>query len=438
PNNFIWGAATASYQIEGAYNEDGKGESIWDRFAHQPNKILNNDTGDVACDHYHLMEQDVKLMQELGLGSYRFSISWPRILPLGQGQINQHGLDFYKRLINKLLENEITPMVTLYHWDLPQKLQEAGGWANRDTVKYFGQYADILFKEFGDVIPKWITINEPWVIAFAGHRFGELAPGIKNQQIALVVAHHLLLAHGMTVQNFHESNLYGDIGIALNLTPSHPYSNSAADQETANLQDDFINNWFLDPIFKGRYPEKLLAIYQNRVGNFAVNEGDLAIINQDIDFLGVNYYLRRVVKHNPNIDLLECEEIKIDGSEYTEMGWEVYPKGLYELLLWLKQEYAPKALYITENGAAYQDKIVLNQVHDPNRIEYLNNHFISAHKAIEKGVPLKGYYIWSLMDNFEWAHGYSKRFGLIYVDYANQKRIFKDSAYWYREIIRKN
>lgn len=438
PKNFIWGAATASYQTEGAYNEDGKGESIWDRFTHQPNHILNNDTGDIACDHYHLMQEDVKLMRKLGLGSYRFSISWPRILPEGRGQVNDQGLDFYKRLINQLLENEITPMVTLYHWDLPQKLQETGGWANRDTVKYFEQYANILYKELGDVVAKWITINEPWVIAFAGHGVGELAPGIKDQQTALVVAHHLLLAHGMAVQSFHEANLSGDIGIALNLTPSHPYSNSIADQETASLQNDFINNWFLDPIFKGKYPEKLYTIYHNKVGDFAVKEGDLATINQDIDFLGVNYYLRRVVKHNPNNGLLECEEMTIDGREYTEMGWEVYPDGLYELLLWLNQEYTPKALYITENGAAYQDHLSLNQVHDPKRIEYLKNHFISAQKAIEKGVPLKGYYIWSLMDNFEWAHGYSKRFGLIYVNYSNLKRIFKDSAYWYRDIIKKN
>ncbi|AZR73767.1 beta-glucosidase [Anoxybacter fermentans] len=439
PEDFIWGAATASYQIEGAYNEDGKGESIWDRFSHTPGKILNGDTGDVACDHYHRFREDVKLMKELGLDSYRFSISWPRVLPEGKGQVNEKGLDFYKQLVDQLLKAGIDPAITLYHWDLPQALQEKGGWANRDTAKYFVEYANLIFKELGDVVPLWITHNEPWVVSFPGHAFGEHAPGIKNYQTALQVAHNLLLSHGMAVQSFRQLGLPGKIGITLNLTPVYPFSDNEADQKACDLQDAFINRWFLDPIFEGSYPEELHQIYRKKVGEFIIKNDDLEIINQKIDFLGINYYLRLVVKHNPDYNIFGVETVKPEGREYTEMGWEVYPEGLYDLLIRLHKDYAPEALYITENGAAYQDQIDADgRVHDQKRIAYLKAHLKNAHRAIEAGVPVKGYYIWSLMDNFEWAFGYSKRFGLIYINYDNQQRILKDSAYWYRTIIAKN
>lgn len=438
PQNFVWGAATAAYQIEGAYNADGKGESIWDRFTHQPGNILHNDTGDVACDHYHLMAQDVQLMKDLGLKSYRFSISWPRIFPAGRGQINQRGLDFYKRLINQLLKADISPMATLYHWDLPQKLQEIGGWVNRDVAKYFVEYANLLFQELGELVPQWITFNEPWVIAFCGHAFGEMAPGFTSYQTALEVSHLLLVAHGMTVQSFRQTNCSGEIGITLNLTPAYPASQSVVDQKSAQMQNDFVNNWYLQPLFKGSYPEELFKFYHDKVGEFSITDGDLTMISQEIDFLGINNYSRNLIKHNPTANLLETEEVKLAENEYTEMGWEVYPEGIYDLLLGVKKEYNPKAIYITENGAAYADQLTQNRVHDSERIAYLKGHLRSLHKAIEQGVPLKGYYVWSLFDNFEWAFGYSKRFGLIYIDYDKLTRIFKDSAYWYQQVIKNN
>lgn len=438
PENFIWGAATAAYQIEGAYNIDGKGASIWDHFTHQPGNILHNHTGDIACDHYHQMPADVKLMQDLGLKSYRFSISWPRILPEGRGQINQKGLDFYKRLVDQLLKADISPMATLYHWDLPQKLQQIGGWVNRDVVKYFVDYANLLFFQLGELVPQWITFNEPWVIAFCGHAFGEMAPGFTNYQTALEVSHLLLLAHGMTVQSFRQGNYPGEIGITLNLTPAYPFSSSAADQKAAQLQNDFVNNWYLKPLFQGYYPENLLDYYHNKVGSFPILADDLRTIHQEIDFLGINNYSRTLVKANPTANLFGIEDVKLAGREYTEMGWEVYPEGLYDLLISVFSEYNPPAIYITENGAAYADQVTAGRVHDQQRINYFKSHLLSLQRAIKKGVPVKGYYVWSLFDNFEWAFGYSKRFGLIYLDYDRLTRTFKDSAYWYRDLIRKN
>ncbi len=438
PEAFVWGAATASYQIEGGVREGGRGESIWDRFSHTPGKIQNGDTGDVACDHYHRYAEDVELMAELGLTAYRFSIAWPRIFPEGKGRINPQGLDFYNRLVDCLLEASIEPFATLYHWDLPQALQEEGGWANRDTVGYFADYTAAMSRELGDRIHHWITHNEPWVVAFLGHATGEHAPGLKDSATALQVAHHLLLSHGEAVPILRE---HGDadtrVGITLNLHPVHPASESQADEEAARRVDGNRNRWFLDPLFKGRYPEDMLDWYDDKAPN--IRPGDLDRIAVPTDFLGVNYYFRDVVEAAPQEKHLQANSIKPQGAEYTEMGWEIYPEGLYELLMRLHREYQVSRLYVTENGAAFADELGADgQVHDPRRVKYLQEHFVQAHRAIQDGAPLAGYFVWTLLDNFEWAFGYSKRFGLIYVDYPTQERIVKESGRWYREVIAEN
>jgi beta-glucosidase len=439
PENFEWGAATASYQIEGAHNEDGKGESIWDRFTHQKGNIANNDTGDLACDHYHRYQEDIKLMQKIGLDTYRFSISWPRILPAGKGKINQKGIDFYKNLVEELLEAGIKPAATLYHWDLPQKLQDNGGWENRDTAKYFDQYAQIMYRELGDLIPRWITHNEPMVVSMVANLWGEHAPGNQDLQKALQVAHNVLLSHGLAAQSFRESGINGELGITLNLNHVYPNSDSKKDQIAADYCDAFNNRWFLDPVFKGKYPEKLMDLYQNKFDQpFEVKAGDLDIISREIDFLGINYYSRAVVKYDED-EFYNFKTIKPE-AEYTEMNWEVYPKGLTDLLKRLDREYTKGPIFITENGAAYDDQIAEDgSVHDPKRVNYLKEHFKAAHQALEAGVNLAGYYVWSLMDNFEWAYGYNKRFGIIYIDYDNhQKRILKDSARLLKDVIENN
>ena len=440
PEDFVWGLATASYQIEGAYAEDGKGESIWDRFSHTPGKVFNGDTGDVACDHYHRSKEDVSLMKEIGLDSYRFSLSWPRILPNGTGQPNQAGIDFYKKLIEQLLNASIDPMVTLYHWDLPQSLQDKGGWVNRDVAKYFAEYAGIVFQELGDVVDKWITHNEPWVAAFNGYSSGEHAPGIRDNYASVQAAHHLLLSHGLAVARYRELVLSGEIGITLNVSPTYPATDSEEDQKATDIYDDYINGWFLEPLFKGSYPQELLAIYQQKLGPIPIDQEDMAVISQEIDFLGINYYSRAVVKDNPAAELLKFDTIANKDAKYTAMGWEIYPEGLYDILLIINQKYTAKPLFITENGAAFPDQISTDgRVHDQERIEYLSQHLEMADRALKANIPLKGYYFWSLMDNFEWAYGYSKRFGFIFIDYANQqKRILKDSAYWYQDVIKNN
>ncbi|QTL99183.1 beta-glucosidase [Iocasia frigidifontis] len=439
PEDFAWGAATASYQIEGAYQEDGKGESIWDRFTHSRGNIVNNDTGDVACDHYHRYREDVVLMKELGLNSYRFSIAWPRILPDGKGRVEQKGLDFYKRLLDALLEVEIKPLVTLYHWDLPQKLQEKGGWENRDTVKYFNEYVQLMYRELGDFVPRWVPHNEPFVVAFSGNFLAEHAPGYQDLGKAIQVAHNLLLSHGMAVKGFRESGLNGEIGITLDLNHVYAASDSESDRLARNYCDAFNNRWFLDPIFKGKYPEILMNLYQEELNKIEIEDKDMDIISQEIDFLGINYYSRAVVSYDED-SFFKYKQLAPQKSEYTAMDWEIYPEGLYDLLKRLNRDYTSKPLYITENGAAFDDQLTEDgKVYDKNRIKYLEKHIKAAHKAIRDGVPLKGYYLWSLMDNFEWAYGYSKRFGIIYIDYENkQRRILKDSARWYQELIAQN
>lgn len=436
PKGFRWGAATAAYQIEGAWNEDGKGESIWDRFSKTPNKVLHGDTGDVACDHYHRYQDDVQLMRELGLKAYRFSIAWPRIFPRGTGIVNQPGLDFYDRLVDTLLAADIEPFITLYHWDLPQALQDEGGWANRDTVSHFRNYAAEVSERLGDRVANWITHNEPWVASFLGYGFGGHAPGVKDFAVALKVAHHLLLSHGEAIQVLREN---GDaktcVGIALNLSPIHPATETDADREAAVRFDGNMNRWFLDPLFKGAYPEDMLAWYGEILP--PIRPGDMACISAETDFLGVNYYTRSVIKADPNDPQgLQIGTVKPENAEYTDMDWEIYPAGLYEILKRLHDDYGAPTLYVTENGAAFPDSVDEDGVVDDSpRRNYLREHFYWAHRAIEEGVNLVGYFVWSLLDNFEWSFGYSKRFGLIYVDYGTQCRTLKQSGMWYKKVI---
>lgn len=438
PDRFLWGAATASYQIEGGYNEDGRGESIWDRFCREPGNILNGDTGDVACDHYHRWRDDIKLMKRIGLKAYRFSISWPRILPQGKGVINQHGLDFYDRFVDGLLSVGIEPFVTLYHWDLPQTIQEEGGWVNRETVYHFKEYVTEVSKRLGDRVSHWITHNEPHVVTFLGHESGEHAPGIKDIATALQVSHHLLLSHGEAVQVFRENkNKRTRVGISLNLSPVYPSSQKDEDKKAAKRYDGYLNRWFLEPIFKGIYPEDMITWYGDKVPK--TNTKDMNTISRKIDFLGINYYCRSVVKANSKGGFLKANRVKPEDSEFTEMNWEIYPEGLYQILNRIHNDYHAPVIYITENGAAFVDEVDRNgEVDDPRRVNYLREHLHQAHKAIQDGVKLSGYFIWSLMDNFEWTLGYSKRFGLIYVDYPTQKRIIKRSGLWYRKVMEKN
>jgi beta-glucosidase len=438
PQDFIWGAATASYQIEGAVREDGRGESIWDRFSHTPGRTYEGQTGDAACDHYHRYPEDVALMAELGLKGYRFSIAWPRIFPAGSGKPNPQGIGFYQKLIDRLLQKGIDPLVTLYHWDLPQKLQDQGGWDNRDTVSHFADYAAYIFETLGDRVAKWITFNEPSIAALNGHALGEHAPGFTDYALAIRVSHHLNLAHAQAVRIYRQTGLPGRIGTTLNFTTVYPASDSAEDRAAARLVDGHNNRWYSDPVLKGAYPQDMLDFYLKKLKGPQIRPGDMELLaGAPIDFLGVNYYFPTFVKSAPGNGFLGYVQLKPAGN-YTAMGWEVNPQGLYDLLMWLDRDYNHPVLYVTENGAAFQDACIGGKVADPDRIAYLKGHFEAAHRAIQNGVNLKGYYVWSLLDNFEWAHGYSKRFGVIYTDYPTQNRIWKDSARWYREVIANN
>lgn len=436
-DDFLFGVATASYQIEGAWNEDGKGESIWDRFSHTPGKIIDGTTGDKACDHYHRMEEDIELLKELGIDAYRFSISWSRIFPEGRGTVNKKGCDFYQRLIDKLMENGIRPLVTLYHWDLPQALENQGGWKNEETVKAFADYAHFLFRMFGKEVDHWITHNEPWVIAFPGYADGRIAPGKNDFQTALLVSRNLMLSHGYAVQVFREQCRQSQIGIALNLSPIHPASQNKEDIEAAKRHDGYLNRWFLDPIFRGTFPEDMLDWYGKK-GFFLplFNEQEQALVSQPLDFLGINYYSRQIIA-NIEERVLETRSAHVDGLEYSDMGWEIYPLGMYEIVKSVNQEYDPGTIYITENGYPFKDKPGKDgTIVDKERIQYLRDHLQELSRSIEEGCPVKGYFVWSLLDNFEWSFGFSKRFGLVYVDYSTLERIPKESFFWYKKLAR--
>ncbi|KHO61252.1 broad-specificity cellobiase [Thermoanaerobacter sp. YS13] len=438
PKDFTWGVATSSYQIEGAVNEDGRTPSIWDTFSKTEGKTYQGHTGDVACDHYHRYKEDVEIMKEIGVKAYRFSIAWPRIFP-EEGKYNPKGMDFYKRLVDELLKRDIMPVATIYHWDLPQWAYEKnGGWLNRESVKWYVEYASKLFEKLGDVIPLWITHNEPWCSSILSYGIGEHAPGHKDWREALIAAHHISLSHGEAVKVFRDMNLKGaQIGITLNLTPAYPASEKEEDKLAAQYADGFANRWFLDPIFKGNYPEDMMELYSKIIGEFDfIKEGDLETISVPIDFLGVNYYTRSIVKYNED-SMLKAENVPGLGKR-TEMGWEISPEPLYDLLKRIDREYTKLPMYITENGAAFKDEVTEDgRVHDYERIEYIKEHLKAIARFIEEGGNLKGYFVWSLLDNFEWAHGYSKRFGIVYVDYETQKRILKDSAWWYKEVIKR-
>lgn len=437
PKDFIWGAATASYQIEGAWNADGKGESIWDRFSHTPGKVDNGDTGDIACDHYHRWREDVALMKELGLKAYRFSVAWPRLLPEGRGKLNQAGIDFYDHLVDALLEAKIEPYLTLYHWDLPQSLQDEGGWPARIMADAFVEYADVVSRTLGDRVKNWITLNEPWVSAFVGYRYGRHAPGHTDVSEAIAASHHLLLAHGQAVPVIRNNCPDAKVGIVLNLTPQVPASPSVADKKEATWMDGYINRWFLDPLVGRGYPQDMVSGFGNAME--FVKPGDLEIISTPVDFLGVNYYMRNIARAGNVSEIDNAPRTVFRGDEITEMDWEVYPEGIYNVLDRLHLDYSFPAIYITENGAAYKDDISSDgRVDDPARLSYIKRHLEMVKKAILVGVPVKGYFVWSLLDNFEWGFGYSKRFGIVYVDNQTQQRIPKSSAKWYTQVVREN
>ncbi len=432
PQDFVWGAATAAYQIEGAPAEDGKGPSIWDTFTQRPGVIEDGTNGDVACDHYHRWRDDVVLMRALNLDAYRFSIAWPRILPAGRGATNQAGLDFYSRLIDGLLAVGVTPYVTLYHWDLPQTLEDEGGWLRRGIVDDFQHYADVVTRALGDRVRHWTTLNEPWVFTWTGYGLGEDAPGLKlGARGALAATHHALLAHGATVPIIRANVPDASVGIVLDLNHVEPASDRPADVAAARRWEGCQNRWYLDPVFKGRYPDDMLALYGADVP--AILPGDLERIAAPLDYLGVNFYRRSVAGAGTDLPPINWQRLRPAG-EYTEMGWEVSPQGLYDILKTVWDEYHPRAMYVTENGAAFADAVAPDgRVHDLQRVRYLRAHFEQARRALADGVPLKGYFVWSLLDNFEWACGFAKRFGVIYTDYATQQRIIKDSGYYLAE-----
>lgn len=437
PKGMKWGAATASYQIEGAVHEDGRGLSIWDTFSHTPGKIINGDNGDVACDSYHRYEEDIDLLKELGVDVYRFSVAWPRIFPNGTGEVNQKGLEYYHRVVDKLIENGIEPMCTLYHWDLPQALQDKGGWANRETISAFVHYAETMFKEFNGKIKYWITLNEPWCISFLSNYIGAHAPGFQDLQLATDISHHLLIAHGKTVKKFREMEIEGKIGFAPNTTWLEPYSNKQEDIDACHREIGHYVEWFMDPVFKGEYPRFLLDWFEKKGVTLHIQDGDLEEIHQPIDFLGINFYNGYIARYKENEGLFDFEYVEM-GYERTDIDWPIFPEGFYKVLTYIHHRYGNVPIYITENGACYNDEPSNGRVRDDKRIKYLQQHLTALSRAIESGVNIKGYCVWSLLDNFEWAEGYSKRFGIIHVDYHTLERTKKDSFYWYKKLIANN
>ena len=435
PDEWVWGASTAAYQIEGAVREGGRGPSIWDTFSHTPGKVANGDTGDIACDHYHRYPGDVALMRDLGLTGYRFSIAWPRIFPTGSGRPNADGLDFYRRLLDELHAAGIEPYVTLYHWDLPQALQDRGGWANRDTAHRFAEFAHTIISALGSGVHHWFTINEPWVAAFLGHYLGIHAPGEHNLTTALLAAHNMLLAHGEGLQALRAEMATGDeAGIALNLTTCYPAGDGNADLEAAYRWDGYVNRWFLDALYQGRYPEDMLRLYGDAAPQ--VEPGDMELISQPTDLLAVNYYTRSVVSHDSSREPFQARQVVPAGAQVTATGWEIFPQGLFEVLKRVHDDYGHPRMLIAENGAAFDDTVMEGQIDDAQREAYLHEHLLQAYRAVDEGVALKGYFVWSLLDNFEWAAGYGKRFGVIYVDFSTQARILKRSGRWYADVTR--
>ncbi|TDE85607.1 GH1 family beta-glucosidase [Deinococcus sp. S9] len=427
PAGFTFGVATSAYQIEGATSEDGRGPSIWDTFCREPGRIRDGSSGDVACDHYHRWEADLDLIAALGVNAYRFSVAWPRVQPDGRGPVNAAGLDFYERLTDGLLARGIEPHVTLYHWDLPQPLQDTGGWPNRDTAERFAEYSAAVAGRLGDRVRSYATLNEPWCSSILSYEIGEHAPGLRDRRLALAAAHGLLLGHGLALPELRRQAPHAAAGIVLNLGPQMPASDRPEDVAAARLADGRFNRWFLEPLLRGEYPRDVWEACSADVPE--VREGDLALIAAPLDFLGVNYYSRGVLSASGGGVPA--------GAPVTAMGWEIYPQGLTDLLLRLQADYPSlPPILITENGAAFTDRLEDGRVHDPERVRYLQTHLAALRRALDAGVDVRGYFAWSLMDNFEWAYGYEKRFGLVYVDYPTQTRVLKDSGHWYRQFLR--
>jgi len=434
PSDFVWGVATSAYQIEGAHDVDGRLPSIWDTFCKKPGVIDNGDNGDVACDHYNRWREDVALVKQLGADAYRFSIAWPRVIPTGTGAVNQKGLDFYSELVDDLLEKGITPFVTLYHWDLPQALQDKGGWPSRDTAYAFADYATIVVDALSDRVVNWTTLNEPLCSAWLGHLSGVMAPGIKDVAAAVPASFHLHLAHGLGAQAIRAAaRVTPSVSIVNNLSPAVPASDKPEDVAAAARSDGHTNRWWLDPIFGRGYPEDMVRIYGVEP---PVQGDDLTTIAPALDAIGINYYFREVVRDNPEGSGPRVAAVRVAGAVETAMNWEVYPQGLEDILVRVADDYSPEQIYVTENGSAWVDVVKADgSIDDPDRSEYLRTHIGACAGAIRRGAPITGYFAWSLLDNFEWAYGYDKRFGLVHVDYETQKRTIKGSGYFYSDTI---
>jgi len=434
PADFLWGAATSAYQVEGSPLADDAGASIWHRFSHTPGLVANNENGDIACDHYHRYEADIALMREIGLNAYRFSVSWSRIFPEGKGRVNEKGLDFYRRLVDALRAAGIQPLITLFHWDLPAALDDRGGWLNRNIARWFAEYATVMFRALDDRQPMWATLNEPWVVTDGGYLHGPLAPGHRNLFETPIAAHNLLRAHGAAVAAYHAVGK-GRIGVVVNLEPKYPASDSAEDRDAVTRADAYMNRQYLDPIFFGSYPTEFPSMYGEAWPQFP--DADFEEIKQAIDFVGINYYKRGITKFDPRQVIERAVRIENPRAVYTETDWEVFPQGLTDILAWVRERYGKLPVYITENGAAFYDPPTADgTVDDPLRVDYLRRHIRAARDAMRRGVDLRGYFVWSLLDNFEWALGYAKRFGIIHVDFETQKRTLKASAHFYKDVIR--
>jgi beta-glucosidase len=434
PDGFLWGAATSAYQIEGSPLADGAGPSNWHRFTHTPGRTRGGDTGDSACDHYRRWRDDVVLMRELGLNAYRFSISWSRILPEGAGRVNRPGLDFYDRLVDELLDNGISPMATLFHWDLPAALEDRGGWLERDVAEWFADYTRIVVAALGDRVRHWATLNEPWVVMDAGYVHGKHPPGARNWDAVPLVSHNMLRAHALAVRA-HRAEGAGEIGIVVNLEPKYPASGRPEDISATARADAYMNRHYLDPLLLGEYPAELRELFGAAWPRFP--EEDAALIREPIDFLGINYYTRSVTQSRTSSPPLGAARVRQESHLHTELDWEVFPDGLYDVLVWVRARYGERPLYVTENGAAFADPASAAGplVHDPLRVEYLREHLRAVARARAAGVDVRGYFAWSLLDNFEWAEGYSKRFGLYHVNFATQQRTPKSSAHFYADVI---
>jgi len=434
PEAFLWGAATSAYQVEGSPMADGAGVSIWQRFARTPGLVHDGDTGDVACDQYRRYAGDVALMKALGINAYRFSLSWSRVLPTGRGPVNAKGLDYYDRLVDALLAHGIQPSATLFHWDLPAALDDRGGWLNPDIARWFADYASVVFRKLDDRVPMWATLNEPWVVTDGGYLHGVLAPGHRNRFEAPIAAHHLLRAHAAAVQAYRAIGKHR-IGIVVNVEPKYPATDSAEDRAATARAHAYMNRQYLDPVFLGRYPKALGEIFGEAWPAWPADE--LSNIAQPIDFVGINYYTRSVTRFEASSWPLGATPVREKQATCTETGWEVFPQGLTDTLVWVKERYGNPPIYVTENGAAFYDPPVVdgNRLSDPLRVDYLRRHLVALRAALTAGVDVRGYFVWSLLDNFEWSHGYSKRFGIVHVDFASQKRTPKESAHFYSRVI---